>query len=295
MNVLTRGACLTLLLALAGCIDTVQREARVELKLAGTDISKPFAGRDGASISLSRAQLAFGPLTLCAGREAGDLCDDALAEWRESAVVDALDPEPKRAGELVGITGSTRSYMYDLGIVSLLTQQQPVPLAAARELSGHSVWLEGTVELRGRTVPFRARLAMAQSELSARGVPIVRKSPSERFAQRITAEGQQLLIRFDPRDWVVSVDFAALLANGECSDAAGPRVCSGNVAQVCAADGTVMRTRDCSLANEVCVSDLGCVERLEFRGDDQASLAIRNELLAGGRPVFKWSTESPSE
>lgn len=275
-------------LSLVGCLDTAQRDARVELLVIGTDVSEPFAGRDGASVLLSRAQLAFGPLTLCAGREAGALCDDALLEWRGSVVVDADVPTPKRAGTLVGTTGTTRSWMYDLGIVSLLTNARPVRLDAAQELSGHSLWIEGTVEFEGRTAPFRVRLALAQNEESSRGVPIVRKSPSEEFEHRIAANGDQLRVRFDPRVWLREVDFADLLTDGSCTDAPGAIVCSGDVEQLCGDDGSIARSQDCSSGNQVCVARLGCVARLEFSGEDQGSLAVRNQVLAGSRPVFDW-------
>ncbi|MFT5359051.1 MAG: hypothetical protein ACI9KE_006294, partial [Polyangiales bacterium] len=64
-------------------------------------------------------------------------------------------------GVLTGISGSARSYMYDLGFVSLLTTSVPLPLAAAESLGGASYIVEGSAEVDGTMIPFSARAALA--------------------------------------------------------------------------------------------------------------------------------------
>ena len=77
------------------------------------------------SVTIDRADLAFGPLYLCAGATAGDLCDTARFEWLDSAVVDTTLSDPVKVGELSGVTGTVRSWMYDLGLSSQLTREAP--------------------------------------------------------------------------------------------------------------------------------------------------------------------------
>ncbi|MGB0680553.1 MAG: hypothetical protein ACPGUV_12905, partial [Polyangiales bacterium] len=59
----------------ASCIDTGQNRARVPLFVAGSDSSEAVLAKGGVPITIDRADLAFGPLYLCAGVSAGDLCD----------------------------------------------------------------------------------------------------------------------------------------------------------------------------------------------------------------------------
>ena len=57
---------------LAGCGRPGAVETSIPLMVAGTELEAPIEGRDGWSIELSRADLAFGPLYLCSGVKAGD-------------------------------------------------------------------------------------------------------------------------------------------------------------------------------------------------------------------------------
>jgi hypothetical protein len=234
---------------LSACIDTSQHAAQVELWLSGS-AGRSFAGRDGVAITLSQAELAFGPLTLCPGYEAGELCDQALAEWRDSARVNTLDATPRKVGTMHGITGVAHSFMYDLGIASLLTDDAPLVLDAAEQLGEHSLRLAGSVRADGVTLRFRGEFTFAQDNDSERGTALVRTSKSDDFAHPIQHSGDRLLVRFAARDWFTSVNFKALIAS-------------------CAATG--------------------CKDELLLTPDSQAGRAIRIAVIAGIRPEFSWS------
>lgn len=201
-------------LLVAGCAETGAVEIAVPLAVAGT-ATEPFEGRDGWHISLHRADVAFGPLYLCSGHQAGELCATARAEWLGSVVVDALDPEPTTAGNLTGTSGMTRSWMYDHGITSLLTRAEPLALEAAEALGGSSVVIEGTATRDGERVDFVAEVPVRQTEATERGVPVVRKSTSDLFEHDLTGQEARLIVRFDPRPWLEGVDFDPLAGGDE--------------------------------------------------------------------------------
>ena len=191
------------------CIDTSQRSIDLPLRLAGTAPTVPILAGDWA-VTLTEARLAFGPLYLCAGAQAGTLCETARAEWLGSAVVDALSGTEVEAGRISGVSGPVRSYMYDLGIVSLLTQQSPVVLEAAAALSGSSLVLRGSAKRGADVVRFGTDLPVRQEEGTEIGVSVVRKSGNEPFSYELTGDEAGLTIRFDASVWVSQVDFAAL-------------------------------------------------------------------------------------
>jgi len=121
---------------LGGCGDTGRALFTTPLVARGT------APRDvavaGGAVRLREAAVGFGPLYLCATESAeSELCETALAEWRDVAVVDALSDEVQGLGELVASTGAVRSAFLDYGISWTLTEQRP----RARVLSGHSARL----------------------------------------------------------------------------------------------------------------------------------------------------------
>jgi len=208
---------LVTLVLLAGCNNSGVVEIAIPLEVAGTGVGGSFEGQDGWQIELSRADLAFGPFYLCSGVTAGELCDTARAEWIGSVVVDTLDDQPRRAGHLEGVSGFARSWMYDLGITSLLTQQKPVPLDAAEALDGSSVVLEGTASREDVAVSFRAAIPIQQAEETEIGVPVIRKSTSEAFEHEVTGDESGLLVRFDARPWLSDVDFSSL-ADGQTDE-----------------------------------------------------------------------------
>ena len=274
--------------SLAGCIDDPQETATVPLRLAGTSVDSRFPGTSGWTIQLDTAELAFGPLYLCAGAQAGELCDTARAEWLDSAVVDVLSPTPVAVGELQGVTGPVRSWMYDLGIVSLLTRQEPLALDAAEKLGGNSLRLVGTATRDSDAVPFTAELAIRQEEGNERGVSVVRKASNDPFDHEIIGSGEQLTVTFDARPWLSAIEFERFVDDGSCVAGGPALVCSGSLEQTCAADGQVESTRECGDTGDICVPGAGCVDRVRVAPDSQAQRAIRNQVTAGQRPVFEF-------
>ena len=202
---------------LTGCMDASTREIAVPVEVAGSDAGAFIEGRDGWQVALSRADVAFGPLYLCSGVKAGDLCETARAEWTGSVLFDALDASPQRAGMLDGSSGVARSWMYDHGVTSLLTKQEPLVLDAAEQLGGSSVVIEGSAQRGDVTLTFRAAITVQQEEETEIGVPVIRKSASDAFEHEITGDEAWLLVRFDARPWVSDVDFTSL-AEEEATD-----------------------------------------------------------------------------
>lgn len=270
---------------LVGCIDTGAEPVSIPLSVAGTD-SEVILARRGVPVTLERADLAFGPLTLCAGFQAGDNCDSALVEWGDAVVVDALNPAATQVGELVGVGGSARSYMYDLGFVSLLTTSTPLSLPAAEALGGASYVLEGFAEVDGVTIPFSAHAVLSQSATIERGIPIIRSGPGEAFARELDGTSGPLTVRFDPAAWVSDIDFGALVQSRSCTPDTDV-VCDGQLEQRCAADGSVENTRECAASGQVCQPSVGCVQRIELVSGSQALSAIRTALLSQTRPSFE--------
>jgi hypothetical protein len=274
---------------LGGCADTGRDEVRVPIFLAGTDVSQPFPAIGGVEITLERADLAFGPLYLCAGYQAGALCETARLEWIDAAVVNATDAAPRLAGDLTGASGRVLSYMYDLGLPSLLTSDSPLVMPAAEDLGGVSLRIEGIADVAGMRVPFAAGVPIQQELETELGVPVVRKSENENFEHDVKPGERGLLVRFDPRAWIRGVDFRDLSQASTCSLESTPRVCAGSVEETCGDDGEVVERRDCADSGEVCLAGLGCRLRLEVEADTQAFRAIRNALVVEERPTFDWT------
>jgi hypothetical protein len=233
--------------------ETGQQPVSIPLHVAGSETNEPLLGANGVTLDIERALLAFGPLVLCAGRQAGDACETARLEWLGSTVIDVMDPEPKRAGVLVGVSGHVASWMYDLGITSQLSDPEPHFLEAAAELGGHSLVIEGVAHVGEAPVPFAARVIVAQGDQGERGLPIVRKSQTDDFEHDVTDKDTGLLIRFDPTQWLAGVDFSRLVVEPE-------QGCSGSE----------------------------CGQSATITPPSQAYNSIRNALQVGARPRFEW-------
>lgn len=285
---MTRRALMFGLLALGACVDTGQERVSVPLYLAGSDLSTPLPAAGESVLTLDSAELAFGPLYLCAGNTAGELCETARLEWLGSQVIDLASETPERAGELTGVSGTVRSFMYDLGISSQLTRDKPYTLEAARQLDGASFRISGSASIGAVNVPFRAELAIAQNEGTESGVPVIRKSSSESFSHDVGPDEPGLLIRFDARSWLSSIDLREYLEDSACSPDGPALVCAGQVEQRCASDGSANETRDCGALGQVCLAAQGCSSELSFAPDSKPYRALRNGLLTGGRPTFTW-------
>lgn len=245
---------LACLVALAcGCAEIPQDRASVPLYLAGTDLSEPIVAAGDVPVVVERADLAFGPLYLCAGANSGDLCETARLEWLETAVVDATDSAPASAGELHGVTGTVRSWMYDLAISSQLTRGAPFVLDAAAELGGASLVLEGRARVDDTELEFRAAVPIQQNDDTEIGVSVIRKSTSEAFFRDVRADESGLLVRFDPTAWVRGIDFRSYAPDDRCDE-----------------------------------GEEGCAQPLTFEPDSQAYRSVRIALVSGVRPTFQW-------
>lgn len=276
-----------LLAMAAGCADTGQREARVPLFVAGSDVSEPIVAASDVPVRIDRADLAFGPLYLCAGANAGDLCDTARLEWLDTVVVDATDPEPAPAGELTGVTGTVRSWMYDLGISSQLTRNEPFVLDAAQTLGGASLVIEGRAVVDDMEVAFTGSVPIQQTDDTELGVPVLRRSTSDPFFRDVGDDEVGLLVRFDPATWIRRINFRAYVGDQACTQDGPGTVCDGTVERSC--DGLEeLASRDCSEFGQICVPDEGCADRVTIQRETEAFRGLRNALVSGVRPSFEW-------
>jgi hypothetical protein len=238
--------------ALAGCADAGQSQAEVPLYVSGSELSGPVAAAGDVVLTIDRAELAFGPLYLCAGTQAGELCDAARLEWLGSVRIDLQQPEPRRAGTLSGTTGGVRSWMYDLGISSQLTHNEPFVLDAAQELGGASLLVEGRASQGGPEVPFVAQVVVQQGADVERGVPVVRKGTGDVFNHDVTGTEPGLWVRFDASAWLRGMDLRS------------------------------------ELAESACVTEGDCSEPLRLAPDSVAYRGLHNAVVSGRRPEFDW-------
>ena len=283
-----RRAFLAPMLLLAACVDTGQERVSLPLYLAGSDLSAPLTAAGGIELQIETAELAFGPLYLCAGNTAGELCDTARLEWLDSRVVDLTRAAPERAGELSGVSGTVRSFMYDLGISSQLTRDAPYTLEAARQLDGASFRVAGSALLKGERVPFSAELSVQQGPGTEQGVPVIRKSVSEPFEHDVGPDEAALLVRFDAAAWLSSLELRSYARDTTCSQDGPPLACEGSIEHSCASDGSVQTSRDCAALGQACLAAVGCTSALRFEESSEAHRALRNALLVGQRPTFAW-------
>jgi hypothetical protein len=274
---------------LGGCADTGRTSVELNLLASGTGSAASLTSGD-VTLTLERADLAFGPLYLCAGATAGDLCDTARLEWLGSALVDARAQEVRPLGVLSGVSGPVQSWMYDLGISSQLTRDEPFVLDAAEQLGGASLAFEARAERGGRAVRVKAAVRVQQTDTTELGVPVIRKSPSDpSMARDVGREDRSLLVRFDPMPWLESLDLASLFVEASCTAGGSPTVCEGAVERRCAPDGSIIETRDCGTVGEACVAGVGCAGELVLSPDSEAYRSLRNALVSGARPTFQWN------
>ncbi len=276
---------------LIGCADNSQQPLRMTLSAAGRDTPQfdIAAGDNNWQVQLERAELAFGPFVLCPGAQAGDLCDIARAEWLGSAVVNVLSPTPQTLGSMAGFSGTTRPWMYDVGITSMLTEDEPVVLAAAAQLDDNSVIIEARATRQdGLAIPFRIALPIRQDKETETGVPVIRKSGGGDFEHDLSPATAGLTVVFDAQPWLGSIDFEGLVLDDSCSVGGPEVVCSGSIARSCDADGNLDDERDCAANGGFCQDGKGCVAQLELTSEDQSGRALRNAVVAGEHPQFVW-------
>lgn len=198
-----------LLLLGLGCVDT--GIAPVELPVLASGVSAaPFEARDGWTVTLERADLAFGPLYLCTAANAGDLCETAQAEMLDGVVLDLLDPEPREVGRLVGLGGMVRSVMHDYGVTWELTGMAPESQVDDASMQGRSFVVEGVAERGEERVRFHG--AIAVTPIRAGSLVVRRTLTSGEVTDLEGAEALTLAV--DPRVWLEGIRFEELGAEG---------------------------------------------------------------------------------
>lgn len=269
--------------------DAVQEPVSFPLWVAGSG-SDRIETSAGVEVILDQADLAFGPLYLCAGSSAGRHCEMARVEWLETTIVDALERTARRAGRLTGVSGPVRSWMYDLGISSSLTTKDPVVRRAAERLGNNSVALRGRLITPRTDIAFTAQIPLEPTENSELGVPLVRKSSNERFEHEVTAEQHNLLVRFDASEWLRAIDFDRLLRPAACGFGR-EHGCAEDAALSCDSEtGEVIERQPCD-ATQVCVQGFGCTDHVDVAAHGAALRALRHALESDSRPTFEWDSE----
>jgi hypothetical protein len=185
-------------LVLCACGPVAQTQVEFPLRVAG-QAGTFFTGE--WSVTLDRADVAFGPLYLCAARTPSpELCATALGEMTDRVRVDALAVMPMNVGLVRAFTGAARSATFDYGVTWPTTEGQPQPALAL----AHSAEFSGVAARAGRSFSFTLALDV---------IPNVRGSHSvllSRVNGEIAKDTIGLLARFDPARWWASVDFDAL-------------------------------------------------------------------------------------
>ncbi len=287
MSIRLKMALIAMLGTASACIDNVQNQARASIVVSST-APTVLQAANGVSLTLTNAQLAFGPLYLCASNSAGEDCETARGQWLGSVVIDLLNSAPQEAGKLEGIEGEVRSYMFDLGAASLLTQQDPVLLDAAQALGGNSLRLAGRAQLAdGQQVDLTIDMLWAQGDQVEQGVSLIRtpNDAIEPFVLR--GEEGTFALDFDPTPWLDIANFDTLIDDASCALDGPEQVCAGSRELRCAADGTVMSETDCALSGQACIRDMGCTDRVSI-DEGQVLRVLTQRVVAGVRPTLRW-------
>ncbi len=201
---LIRDLSIGLLPALLGaCGDTGRAELSLPVFAEGTKARDVEI--EGARIRLTQAEIAFGPLYLCATESAeSDLCETALAELLSTQTCDGLSPRQQPFPELAGTTGKVQSGFFDYGITWGLTQQMPSPNKGS--VRGHSARLRGQIELDdGPSFAFHADIdiePLSAGDAAVNGL---------RTRHDLTTDTQSLTVLFDPNAWLRRIKLAGIL------------------------------------------------------------------------------------
>jgi hypothetical protein len=194
-----------LLLSL-GCGQVAQHSLSYPV-LAMGEPPTPFAAGDW-TVTLSQAQIGFGPAYFCATAAASsDLCPAAVSELALSVTLDGLNPAPQLLGDADGLTGTIRSTAYDFGFDWFATQHEPQPGAGAP--GGHSVLFAGEAVRGSNHVRFEAAVDV---------VPLFADTfaiQGARVSATLDGTPVQLTVQFSPHQWWEGVDFGALWAMGQ--------------------------------------------------------------------------------
>ncbi len=200
--VATRTAlCICAAFAVLSCGDS--GSARLEIPATAHGTQARDVEIDGAILRLTRAEVAFGPLYLCAAESAkSELCGTALAELLSTRLVDGLATKAQPLGTMEATSGSVRSGFFDYGITWRLTQQAPRPNPGAR----HSARFEGTIDLlNGDRYTFHAEMdikPLSPGDAAVNGL---------KTRHELGRQTQTLSIMFDPSAWLTKVKLEKLL------------------------------------------------------------------------------------
>ncbi|HJL18251.1 MAG TPA: hypothetical protein RMH99_21485 [Sandaracinaceae bacterium LLY-WYZ-13_1] len=127
---------------------------------------------------------------------------NALVEWREQVVVDALAAEPTVVGPVLG----------EAGVADIATVWIDAPRGALAgpdgPTRGHHGWVAGVARRGDEEVRFEAGLALEDTPLSQR----VDRIPLDDGAR--IAQGSRVRIEVLADTWLQQVDFGALVEDG---------------------------------------------------------------------------------
>lgn len=186
-----------------GCGTTGQVEVSTRLVSQGEAARAVQVGE--VSVLLSEAKLALGPVYFCATAAASSsLCSIAVAEMRDTVVIDALNPTPVDLAAVRGVSGEIRSAQYDFGVSWFAASPEPAPT-----LEGlNSLVLRGTLTQTGEVVAFTAVLdvlATVQGERAIQGA---------RVKGTLGAATKQVTVKLDPQAWLQNVPWNELMGQG---------------------------------------------------------------------------------
>ncbi len=194
---------------LVACGGTGQERVPFPVHGAGTGEISFMSGE--WSVTLSRAQIGFGPIYFCATAFADvHLCAQSEAEWLGSATIDALDSAPQMVGDAAAVTATVRSAMFDYGRSFFLTAEAPHANSGAP--AGRSALFSAQATREGQVLVVHAEVDI-DPNMPGRNAVI----GASVGTHEITG-GEALVVRFDPAAWWRSVDFdrvAALDADGD--------------------------------------------------------------------------------
>lgn len=204
-----RAMMVALLACTAGCGSTGQELTSFPVHGAGTG-ERSFE-KDGWTVTLERADVAFGPVYFCATSFADmDACPEANAEWLGTATVDALSSDLQMLGDAGAVTGTVRTAMFDYGRSWLLTEERVRASEAAP--GGHSAVFVARIEKDAVRLEVRASVDVNPATA---GQSAVIGAPTGTQA----IEGNEaLVVRFDPAAWWKGVDFDRVVSLDEDGD-----------------------------------------------------------------------------
>jgi len=197
--------------ALAPACATTPQEIVAYDAVASPRLAPSFAGGNGWTVEVSRAELAIGPVYFCAS-EAGsaNVCKTAQAEYAAVARVDAL-AGPRPIGTVRGVTGAIRSASYDLGVSWFDTQTTATP--APQSPRGHSLSVTGVATKGATRYPFELSVDVVPQYQGQRAVPSSDASADVEDAR------VRLEITCDVQTWLAQIDWDEAQKAGPVLDA----------------------------------------------------------------------------